>query len=85
MRMARLTMIAALMAGMAGTVAHAGEPQRRVTVYLRDRTNVHPEVWIPAKALAGRIFAKIGISLTRVQISCLTTFPALKTLGIARL
>jgi hypothetical protein len=63
MRIARVTMIAALMAGMAGTVAHAGEPQRRVTVYLRDRTNVHPEVWIPAKALAGRMFAKIGIAL----------------------
>ena len=53
----------ALMAWMAGTVAHAGEPQQKVTVYLRERAAVHPEVRIPARALAGRMFAKIGISL----------------------
>ena len=53
----------ALMAWMAGTVALAGEPQQKVTVYLRERAAVHPEVRIPAKALAGRMFAKIGISL----------------------
>ena len=63
MRITRLTIMAALMAWMAGTVALAGEPQQKVTVYLRERATVHPEVRIPAKALAGRMFAKIGISL----------------------
>ena len=53
----------ALMAWMAGTAGHAGEPGQEVTVFLRERAYVHPEVRIPAKALAGRMFAKIGISL----------------------
>src|SRR5664279_491295 len=53
----------ALMAWMAATVAHAGEPQQKVTVYLRERANVYPEVRIPANALAGRMFSRIGISL----------------------
>jgi hypothetical protein len=53
----------AMMAWMAGTVAHAGEPQQKVVVYLRNRANVHSEVWIPAEALAGHMLAKIGIAL----------------------
>jgi hypothetical protein len=32
-----------------------------------------------------RLIANLSGKVTRVQISCLTTFPALKTLGIARL
>jgi|NGEPerStandDraft_6_1074524.scaffolds.fasta_scaffold131110_1 hypothetical protein len=53
----------ALMAWMAGTVAHAGQPQQKVTVYVRNRTNVHFEVLIPAEGMASKMFAKIGISL----------------------
>src|ERR1035437_5946036 len=37
----------AMMAWMAGTVAHGGEPQQKVSVYLRERAAVHPEVRIP--------------------------------------
>jgi Zn-dependent protease with chaperone function len=59
----RMTVITALMAGMAPTAAHAGQPQQKVTVYLRDRANLPNEVGSPAKALAGQMFAKIGISL----------------------
>jgi len=53
----------ALMAWMAGTAALAGEAQQKVTVYLRERAAVHPEVRIPAEWLATKMFAKIGISL----------------------
>jgi hypothetical protein len=63
MTIRRMGIMAALMAGMTPTVAHAGQPQQKVTVYLRDRANIHPEVRIPAEALAARIFGKIGISL----------------------
>jgi hypothetical protein len=42
---------------------HAGGPQQKLTVYVRDMANVHPEVYIPAKALASQMFAKFGISL----------------------
>jgi hypothetical protein len=59
----RMTIMAALMAGMAPGAAHAGQPQQKLTVYMRDRANVHLEVVIPAKALAGQMFAKIGIVL----------------------
>jgi hypothetical protein len=59
----RMTMMAALMAGMSATGAHAGQPQKKLTVYLRDRIALHNEVRIPAQALAGKMFAKIGISL----------------------
>ena len=52
-----------LLAWMAGTVAHAGQPQRKVTVYLLDRANESYMTSIPAQALAGRMFAAIGISL----------------------
>jgi hypothetical protein len=48
---------------MAGTVAHAGQPQRKVTVYLLDRANESYMSCIPAQTLAGRMFAAIGISL----------------------
>jgi hypothetical protein len=63
MRIARWRIMAALMAWMAGAAGHAGEPQQRVTVYLREKASIHPEVRIPATALARRMFAKIGISL----------------------
>ena len=53
----------ALMAWMAGTVGHAGQPGRKVTVYLRERAYLRPDVRIPAQALAGKMFANIGISL----------------------
>jgi hypothetical protein len=53
----------ALMAWMAGMVTHAGHAQQTQVVYLRNRPNVHPEVLLPAKVLASKMFAKIGISL----------------------
>jgi hypothetical protein len=59
----RMMKAAALITCMAPTVAHAGESTQKVTVYLRDRANVHPDVVVPAKAVAGQMFAKIGISL----------------------
>ena len=37
------------------------------------------------KVLAAQAQYQLVVCITRVQISCLTTFPALKTLGIARL
>jgi hypothetical protein len=48
---------------MSGTVAHAGRPQRKVTVYLLDKAHDRYMVCVPAQALAGRMFAAIGISL----------------------
>lgn len=62
MRNTRLTMMA-LTAWTAGAVAHAGDLPRKVTVYLRDRVNLHAEVRVPAQALAGRMFGAIGVSL----------------------
>ena len=53
----------AMMAWMAGTIAHAAQPQQTVTVYLLDTVNIPIEVGIPAKALAAKMFAGIGISL----------------------
>ena len=53
----------ALMAWMAGMVTQTGHAQQTQTVYLRNRPNVHPEVLLPAKVLASKMFAKIGISL----------------------
>jgi hypothetical protein len=53
----------ALMAWMTGTAADAGQPEQIVTVYLRDRANARAMVRIPAEALAGRMFAGIGIFL----------------------
>ncbi|HMC60876.1 MAG TPA: hypothetical protein VKJ01_16920 [Candidatus Solibacter sp.] len=59
----RMTMMAALMAGMAHTAAHAGQPQQKLTVYLRYTAHIWNDVQFQAKALAGQMFAKIGISL----------------------
>jgi hypothetical protein len=53
----------AMMAWVAGTVAYASQPQLTVTVYLRDRANAPSRVRIPAKAMAAKMFAKIGIRL----------------------
>ena len=52
-----------LLASMAGTVAHAGQPERKVTVYLLGKANDRHMACTPAQALAGRMFAAIGISL----------------------
>ena len=52
-----------LLAWMTGTVAHAGQPQRKVTVYLLDRANESYMTCNPAQALAVRMFAAIGIAL----------------------
>ena len=52
-----------LMAWLAGTVAHAGQPQYKLTVYLLDKANDGYMTCIPAETLAGRMFAAIGISL----------------------
>ena len=53
----------ALMAWMAGTVAHAAQPQTKITVYMRDQASIKPWVGADAKALAGQMFAWIGISV----------------------
>jgi hypothetical protein len=53
----------AMMAWMAGTVAHAGQYGQTLTVYLRDRANIPPAVRIPAQALTTKMFAEIGVSL----------------------
>jgi hypothetical protein len=53
----------ALMAWMAGTAAYAVQPQQSVTVFLLDKANEPFMTCIPAQALAGRMFAAIGISL----------------------
>jgi hypothetical protein len=53
----------ALMAWMAGTVAHAAQPQTKISVYMRDKASIKPWVGADAKALAGQMFAWIGISL----------------------
>jgi len=63
MRITAIQIMGALMAWMAGTAADAGEPQGKVTVDLRERGVVPQEVRNPAKALAGRMFAGIGITL----------------------
>jgi hypothetical protein len=67
MKITRMTMMAALMAGMApgmvGAAPPGGQPQQKLSVYLRDRANVDLRVYVPAKALAGEMFAKIGISV----------------------
>ena len=52
-----------LLACLAGTVANAGQPQRKVTVYLLGKANDRHMACIPAQTLAGRMFAAIGISL----------------------
>jgi hypothetical protein len=53
----------ALPAWLAGMVAHAGQPRQKVTVYLLDRANERSMACIPAQALAGRMFAAMGVSL----------------------
>ena len=52
-----------LMAWLAGTVAHAGQPQYKLTVYLLDRANDGYMNCTLAETLASRMFAVIGISL----------------------
>jgi hypothetical protein len=59
----RITSMMIMEAWMAGTVAWAGEARQKVTVCLREGAYLHSEVRIPAEALAGRMFAKIGIYL----------------------
>lgn len=53
----------AMVAWMAGALAHAGQPGQKLTVYLRDTVNTPNTVRIPAKALTAKMFAEIGISL----------------------
>jgi hypothetical protein len=53
----------ALTVWMARTAAHGGKPQQTVTVFLLDKANEPIMTCIPAQALAGRMFAAIGISL----------------------
>ena len=52
-----------LMAWLAGTVAHAGQPQYKLAVYLLDRANDGYVNCTLAETLASRMFAVIGISL----------------------
>jgi hypothetical protein len=52
-----------LMAWLAGTLAHAGQPQYKLTVYLLDKANDGYLNYTQAETLASRMFAVIGISL----------------------
>jgi hypothetical protein len=52
-----------MMAWMAGTAAHAGQPQTKLIVFVRDRAGANPWVCVTAKSLAGQMFAEIGISV----------------------
>jgi hypothetical protein len=52
-----------MMAWIAGTAAHAGEPQTKLTVYVRDKASVNPWVCVMAEELAGEMFTEIGISV----------------------
>jgi hypothetical protein len=52
-----------LMACLAGTLAHAGQPQYKQTVYLLDKANDGYLNYTQAETLASRMFAVIGISL----------------------
>jgi len=51
----------ALMVCIAGTAA--GQPEPKLTVYVRNTALVPGPVLIPAEGLAGKMFAKIGIAL----------------------
>jgi hypothetical protein len=53
----------ALVLYTAGTAAYAGQPQPKVTVFVQNTSNVPGDVFIPAEGLAGKMFARIGISL----------------------
>jgi hypothetical protein len=53
----------ALMIAMVGAAAEPKQPQRNVTVYLRENAPVSPHVRVPALALAHKMFAQIGIRL----------------------
>jgi hypothetical protein len=53
----------ALVLYTAGTVAYAGEAQQSLTVYVQNRALVPSDILIPAEAMAGKMFAKIGLSL----------------------
>jgi hypothetical protein len=55
----------ALMIAMAGVAAEPKQPQREVTVYLRESAPVSPHVRVPALELAHRMFATIGIRLDK--------------------
>ena len=52
-----------LMAWLAGTLAHAGQPQYKLPVYLLDRANDGYVNCTLAETLASTMFAVIGISL----------------------
>ena len=52
-----------LMAWLAGTFAHAGQPQYKLNVYLLDKANDGYLNYTLAETLASRMFAVIGISL----------------------
>ena len=52
-----------LMAWLAGTLAHAGQPQYKLTVCLLDKANDGYLNYTLAETLASRMFAVIGISL----------------------
>lgn len=52
-----------LMAAMVGAAAEPGPVQQKLTVYLRDNAAVPLEVLAPARDLANKMFATIGIRL----------------------
>ena len=52
-----------LMAWLAGTLAHAGQPQYKLTVHLLDKANDGYLNYALAETLASRMFDVIGISL----------------------
>ena len=52
-----------LMAWLAGSAAHAGQPKCKVTVYLLDRANDGYVNYTQSETLASRMFDGIGISL----------------------
>jgi hypothetical protein len=53
----------ALVLFTAGTAAYAGQPEQKLTVYVQNTAGVPCTVLVPAEALAGKMFAGIGISL----------------------
>jgi hypothetical protein len=53
----------ALMLYTAATASYAGQPQQKLTVYVRNTVVVPCTVLMPTEALAGKMFAEIGILL----------------------
>jgi hypothetical protein len=62
MTITAMTTMVAMMAVKAAA-AHGGQPQPKLTVYMRDRADVSNEIRLRAESLASRMFATIGISL----------------------